>query len=722
MTSSTPGPDQNLKVKMGVNPSRRRVRVIGRIRGFTSQESESFSHDSPKPWITVSKPEHHGASSETTLTLSFLDQFNNSRKEASYKLDHCYEQDEDTGTLFAREIEPLTSDVLSGGHASIIAYGARGSGKTYTIQGAENKPGIAVMTMTELLSKAEETGKSLSISIFEVQQEHAYDLLDPKHSEVQVLEDCRGKINLKGLSKVPVKSILEFQNIYFSMSNISKSAHKIPHEHTRRSHKCLIIHVLAMNDNSTTKLAGKMNFVDLAGYEDSRRISRDGSALLDRTNKSLHTLLNVVYALNANEMHVPYRESKLTHIFKESLRGTSHVVLLTCLNPHVCQDTLRTLSLVSRSCQSTNHVLTESVNNAKSSARLKMLSSQNSMKPFCTPSARKPAVSSLHLSAKGTSCVSKGRKLFEEGKNITSNQVLIFETRLPQDDCSDKKLEFVPETAAAVSPSMLKKASQDESTLDNPLALVPEGVVSQEKSIPESVAVSPSKLKKALQVESILDNPSAFVPDGLVSQEKSNPEFSLDPELKENDISAHKRSNNLELIPAVVCEKSPPQDGSVIRKETLNEHGSPPLSERLRQLSNSLKSFCSSTPLHVKMLDNGDAQHNVIEPKTPIFEYGARVTERSEITKYSSPWEMLSKRSSGMKDSLVQEYLRFLNSASKEELKGLRGIGEKRATYILQLREESPEPFKSLDDLQDIGLSAKQVKGMVKKMAGDLFS
>ncbi|XP_027110282.1 kinesin-like protein KIN-10C isoform X2 [Coffea arabica] len=698
MTSSTPGPDQNLKVKMGVNPSRRPVRVIGRIRGFTCQESESFSHDSPKPWITVSKPEHHGASSETTLTLSFLDQFNNSQKEASYKLDYCYEQDEDTGTLFAREIEPLTSDVLNGGHASIIAYGARGSGKTYTIQGAENKPGIAVMTMTELLSKAEETGKSVSISIFEVQQEHAYDLLDPKHSEVQVLEDCRGKINLKGLSKVPVKSILEFQNIYFSMSNISKSAHKIPHEHTRRSHKCLIIHVLAMNDNSTPKLVGKMNFVDLAGYEDSRRISRDGSALLDRTNKSLHTLLNVVYALNANEMHVPYRESKLTHIFKESLRGTGHVVLLTCLNPHVCQDTLRTLSLASRSCQSTNHVLTESLNNAKSSARFKMLSSQNSMKPFCTPSARQPAVSSLHLSAKGTSCVSKGRKLFEEGKNITSNQ-----TRLPQDDCSDKKLEFVPEIAAAVSPSMLKK-------------------VSQEKSIPESVAVSPSKLKKALQVESILDNPSAFVPDGLVFQEKSNPEFSLDPELKENDISAHKRSKNLELIPAVVCEKSPLQDGSVIRKETLNEHGSPPLSERLRQLSNSLKSFCSSTPLHVKMLDNGDAQHNVIEPKTPIFEYGARVTERSEITKYSSPWELLSKRSSGMKDSLVQEYLRFLNSASKEELKGLRGIGEKRATYILQLREESPEPFKSLDDLQDIGLSAKQVKGMMKKMAGDLFS
>lgn len=71
----------------------------------------------------------------------------------------------------------------------------------------------------------------------------------------------------------------------------------------------------------------------LSGYEDARRTSRDGGALLDgnRTNKSLHAVLNVVYALNANEIHVPYRESKLTHIFKESLGGASHVVMLTCL-------------------------------------------------------------------------------------------------------------------------------------------------------------------------------------------------------------------------------------------------------------------------------------------------------------------------------------------------------------------------------------------------------
>lgn len=56
-----------------------------------------------------------------------------SRKE-SYEMDYCYAQDEDNGLIFSREIKPMISRVLNGGTASVIAYGARGSGKTYTIQ------------------------------------------------------------------------------------------------------------------------------------------------------------------------------------------------------------------------------------------------------------------------------------------------------------------------------------------------------------------------------------------------------------------------------------------------------------------------------------------------------------------------------------------------------------------------------------------------------------
>ena len=52
----------------------------------------------------------------------------------AYEMDYCYEQNEDNGLVFSREIKPLISKVFDGQNVTIIAYGARGSGKTYTIQ------------------------------------------------------------------------------------------------------------------------------------------------------------------------------------------------------------------------------------------------------------------------------------------------------------------------------------------------------------------------------------------------------------------------------------------------------------------------------------------------------------------------------------------------------------------------------------------------------------
>lgn len=73
--------------------------------------------------------------------------------------------------------------------------------------------------------------------------------------------------------------------------------------------------------------------------------------------------------------------------------------------------------------------------------------------------------------------------------------------------------------------------------------------------------------------------------------------------------------------------------------------GSPPLSVRLREISNNLKSLYSSTPLCVKEPQSVDmCSSNVVEPITPL-----RVDGKWESTKISSPWETFSARSSRMK-------------------------------------------------------------------------
>lgn len=146
----------------------------------------------------------------------------------AYDMDYCYEQNEDFDLIFSREIKPLVSGVLDGQSASVIAYGARGSGKTCAIQvgfaqiyiphfsfkimcahsdycplkGSVEKPGLATMAMTEILSIAEGIEKLITVSLYEVFHDHVYDLLDSNRPQVQVFENAQGKIELKGLSQV----------------------------------------------------------------------------------------------------------------------------------------------------------------------------------------------------------------------------------------------------------------------------------------------------------------------------------------------------------------------------------------------------------------------------------------------------------------------------------------------------------------------------------------
>lgn len=70
------------------------------------------------------------------------------------------------------------------------------------MKGSYEEPGLAALAVDEILSISEKMGKSITISFYEIFQDHVYDLLDPKQQEVQILENGQGKIQLKGLSQV----------------------------------------------------------------------------------------------------------------------------------------------------------------------------------------------------------------------------------------------------------------------------------------------------------------------------------------------------------------------------------------------------------------------------------------------------------------------------------------------------------------------------------------
>ncbi|TYJ07078.1 hypothetical protein E1A91_A12G279300v1 [Gossypium mustelinum] len=685
---------------MGQNRGRK-ARVIAKIKGFTDLETESVNEASGK-WISVHRPK--GDDSET-VAVSFGDE-STSRKE-SYELDYCYDRSEGNDLIFSKEVKPLIEDVFNGYNATVVAYGARGSGKTFTIQGSEGKPGLAVLAMAEILSIAEESSKLIAVSCYEILKDHAYDHLAPDRHEVLILEDvARGKIQLKGLSQVPVKSIEEFQKLYLSNQNSHKQSQKIIAEPHHRSHKGLIIHVFRGNESNALPF-GKMNFVDLAGYEDAKRKSTGSVNLLEnnKINKSIYALHNVVYALNANESHVPYRESKLTRILRDSLGGTNKILMITCLNSSFCQDSMCMANLASRSCKGSSKTIPDSTKKAKSMVRPMVVSSSSKSRLTGTVSATtsKPIGNRVRVpenKANVKASALKGRKLFDEACHSTKPKKVSQEEKdsssISEVVVSHTQKHFPLQAFSAEESDMTVKATTQETKI-----LDEEHFPLQAFSAEESDMT----VKATTQETTTLDKVN--VTDDDHNHDKATP--NIDSNAKALSIEADQtidKENNLLLV---------------------NKEASPPISARLQELSNNLKLLYSSTPSCVEIPPKtdvsfeGQVSTEALEPKTP--EPRLLINDKSEIVDTScNSWKTFSARSSRMKSSLVDEYLRFLNTASKEDLKRLKGIGEKRATYILELREESPEPFKDLDDLKEIGLSAKQIKGIMKKEIGELYN
>lgn len=69
------------------------------------------------------------------------------------------------------------------------------------LKGSSEKPGLAALAMDEIIAMAEKNGCSITISSYEVYQDHIYDVLDPSRPEVFVQGDTQGNIRLKGLSQ-----------------------------------------------------------------------------------------------------------------------------------------------------------------------------------------------------------------------------------------------------------------------------------------------------------------------------------------------------------------------------------------------------------------------------------------------------------------------------------------------------------------------------------------
>ncbi|KAL0718244.1 hypothetical protein Bca4012_067566 [Brassica carinata] len=697
------------------------VRVVARVKPLSSSSDPAVQASSSGSSISSV---HNGDQSEK-VSISFRAQFAGSKD--SYELDHFYEENESTRSILNREIKPLISSVFEGKDANVIAHGSRCSGKTLLIQGSEWEPGLVILAMAEMLSMAEERGDSISVSFYEVSHETVYDIIDQEKRVVSVLEGAQRKIQLKGLSKVPVKSLSGFQEVYFGLNKIQKLVNDPP----LRSHRGVMIHVTKGEANSGS--LGRMNFLDMAGYEDSRKQCSDLAPVeITRINKSIYALQNVFYALNANESHVPYRESKLTHMLKDCLQGSNRTLLITCLPREFSQDSFYMLNLASRICLGSKKAMTNATK--KSLCPAGSISSSSAAQKKQTPLAVsstsrqqtgvRGSVTERKTKLNTSASAIKGRKLFgganDSLKCKNSSKKMEGKTRM-----AVKKEISTPKVVLNVQPS----SSEEEVCSSIMVTNSQSSTVEEDHSVPafssSETAIEPSYVTTASFNSKVSDTTYKETPlkheEGVLEDIYYDDTIACKAQAAERDDNRSVIEENLTLVNE--GENLDKENNHLLARET----ASPPLSVQLQELSMTLKSLLNTsnhpspsekhqtalTKSYVEELPEHSEITAEMELKTP---------ERSVASKIScSPWNTFSAHSSKLKNSAVGEYLRFLNTADKEDLKKLKGIGEKRATYIVELRQESPEPFKQLDDLKDIGLSEKQINGLLRKEIGELF-
>lgn len=293
---------------------------------------------------------------------------NNQKQNWTFQFDkilHNVPQEE----VFEYCVNDIIQSSAKGYNGTVFAYGQTGSGKTFSISGSPsnfNYRGIIPRAITRLfqeIGSKPEFEFIIRISYLEIYNEVMFDLLSPvptheQKGDITFQEDAKGNVNVKGLSKHTVTNEEEAFNLLFEgESNRTISEHQLNKSSTR-SH-CIFIIYLEMKSRieSTEKvMTAKLNFVDLAGSERVKKTGSTGLILKEATyiNKSLTFLEQVVVALTEKNKktkeYVPYRQSKLTHILKDSIGGNCKTVMVATIWPEegYLQETLSTLNFAKR--------------------------------------------------------------------------------------------------------------------------------------------------------------------------------------------------------------------------------------------------------------------------------------------------------------------------------------------------------------------------------------
>ncbi|KAM3402623.1 hypothetical protein ACQJBY_006466 [Aegilops geniculata] len=275
---------------------------------------------------------------------------------SAYGYDRVFGPSTATEAVYDVAARPVVKGAMEGINGTVFAYGVTSSGKTHTMHGDQNCPGIIPLAIKDVFSLIQETpGREflLRVSYLEIYNEVINDLLDPTGQNLRVREDAQGTY-VEGIKEEVVLSpghALSFIAAGEEHRHVGSNNFNL---FSSRSHTIftMMIESSDRGDEYDGAMYSQLNLIDLAGSESSKTETtglrrREGSYI----NKSLLTLGTVIGKLSEGRAtHIPYRDSKLTRLLQSSLSGHGHVSLICTITPASSnmEETHNTLKFASR--------------------------------------------------------------------------------------------------------------------------------------------------------------------------------------------------------------------------------------------------------------------------------------------------------------------------------------------------------------------------------------
>jgi kinesin family protein 18/19 len=267
-------------------------------------------------------------------------------KDQQFAFDRVFDENTTQAEVYESTTRGLMDSVMDGYNATVFAYGATGCGKTHTITGTAQQPGIIFLTMQELFEKiaerSDEKATEVSLSYLEIYNETIRDLLVPGGSKqgLMLREDANQAVSVAGLTSHHPRDVQEVMDMIVQGNEYRTVSPTAANATSSRSHAVLQINVAQKDRNADVNephTMATLSIIDLAGSERASATKNRGERLLEgaNINKSLLALGGCINALcdPRKKNHVPYRNSKLTRLLKFSLGGNCKTVMIVCVSP-----------------------------------------------------------------------------------------------------------------------------------------------------------------------------------------------------------------------------------------------------------------------------------------------------------------------------------------------------------------------------------------------------